>query len=94
MKQRCSSAADVLFMAVPWVRRKAYVNNDELMDFLQDTVAKAPDLPPEGEPEQPKAKRQRWVSLAASHDAWGHCWHSGQGVGVKFGTSAHVGWWG
>jgi hypothetical protein len=30
------------------------------MDFITDTVAGAPDLPPEGEPEQPKAKRQRW----------------------------------
>jgi len=37
------------------------VVSDELMDFLQDTVAKAPDLPPEGEPEAPKPKRQRYV---------------------------------
>lgn len=34
--------------------------SDELMDFLQDTVSKAPDLPPEGEIEQPKPKRQRY----------------------------------
>lgn len=38
---------------------------DELMDFLQDTVAKAPDLPPEGEPEAPKPKRQRYVHAGA-----------------------------
>jgi hypothetical protein len=44
-----------------WDCRKAYVNSDELMDFITDTVAGAPDLPPEGEPEQPKAKRQRCV---------------------------------
>lgn len=42
---------------------KTYVMSDELMDFLQDTVAKAPDLPPEGEPEAPKAKRQRCVCM-------------------------------
>lgn len=42
---------------------KAYVNSDELMDFLKDTVDKAPDLPPEGEPEVPKAKRQRCVRV-------------------------------
>eukprot|EP00775_Hariotina_reticulata_P005701 gene5701-5940_t len=29
------------------------------MDFLQETVAKAPDLPPEGEADAPKPKRQR-----------------------------------
>jgi hypothetical protein len=31
------------------------------MDFLEDIIAKAPDLPPEGEPEAPKPKRQRWA---------------------------------
>jgi hypothetical protein len=49
----------LLLLLFTWCCRKAYVASDELMDFLQDTVAKAPDLPPEGEPDAPKAKRQR-----------------------------------
>ena len=41
---------------------KAHVESEELLDFLRDTVAGAPDLPPAGEDvAKPKPKRQRWV---------------------------------
>jgi hypothetical protein len=52
------------------VCRKAYVANDQLMDFLEDIIAKAPDLPPEGEPEAPKPKRQRWAGLSLVQWLW------------------------
>ena len=41
--------------------RKAHVNSDPLLDFIKETVAAAPDLPPPGSEEAsvPKPKRQR-----------------------------------
>ena len=50
--------------AVPY--RKAYVTSDEVMDFLKQTVASAPDMPEETD-EKPKAKRKRCSLLQHAH---------------------------
>ncbi|KAF8054758.1 nctA [Scenedesmus sp. PABB004] len=63
LQRLCTSASEVAAgrkaKTLTTSHLKAYVIGDELMDFLADTVAKAPDLPAEGEPEAPKPKRQR-----------------------------------
>ncbi|KAF6252925.1 histone-fold-containing protein [Scenedesmus sp. NREL 46B-D3] len=63
LQRLCNNAADVAAgrkaKTLTTSHLKAYVSSDELMDFLHDTVSKAPDLPADGEPEQPKPKRQR-----------------------------------
>eukprot|EP00798_Chlamydomonas_sp_ICE-L_P010376 gene10376-8316_t len=49
--------------------RKAYVMSEEMMDFLKDTVATAPDLPAEVEaPPPPPIKRRRKSSNAGDDD--------------------------
>ena len=50
------------------------------MDFITDTVAGAPDLPPEGEPEQPKAKRQRCVDRHRAYNMIHACVCGGGGM--------------
>ncbi|WIA28006.1 hypothetical protein OEZ86_010594 [Tetradesmus obliquus] len=66
LQRLCNNAADVAAgrkaKTLTTSHLKAYVSSDELMDFLQDTVSKAPDLPAQGESEQPKPKRQRTES--------------------------------
>eukprot|EP00879_Flechtneria_rotunda_P007585 GHRR01007956.1.p1 GENE.GHRR01007956.1~~GHRR01007956.1.p1 ORF type:complete len:287 (+),score=125.47 GHRR01007956.1:347-1207(+) len=63
LQRLCSNAADIAASrkakTLTTSHLKAYVSSDELMDFLKDTVASAPDLPPEGAEEAPKPKRQR-----------------------------------
>ena len=43
--------------------RKAYVNTDNVMDFLKQIVASAPDMPEETDEPKPKAKRKRCSQL-------------------------------
>lgn len=67
------SADSGVLLVLLWGCSKSHVNSDPLLDFIKETVASAPDLPPPGadEPLSPKPKRQRWAApLACLTPVW------------------------